>query len=332
MGGDRLGVHLGAEARQARREVPAALDDDRVDEVLVQVVDVLDHAAVQRTADADVVEHGQVLHQLAQADAAGVRADRDAELGREQQDRQVLVDAADPGRVDLQERDGPGLQELLEDDPVLHVFAGGHADGADAPGDGGVAEHVVGAGRLLDPVRVVRGERADPLDGGVDVPALVGVDRDGEVGAAHLAGGGEAADVVLEVGADLELDLGEALVEGLLAQAAQLVVVVAEPAGRGGVGRVAVGPQVGDALRLALLALAQELQRLVAGEGVAEVAEVDHLDELLGVISASSSQSGLPYLLALRSHRALATAEIAMCMTPFSGPSQRSCESLIIAW
>ena len=52
----------------------------RVDEVLVQVVDVLDRPAVLLAADGDEVEHRQVLDQLAQADAAGVRADRDANL------------------------------------------------------------------------------------------------------------------------------------------------------------------------------------------------------------------------------------------------------------
>lgn len=46
-----------------------------------------------------------------------------------------------------------------------------------------------------------------------------------------------------------------------------------------------------------------------------------------GVMSASSFHTGLPTRLALRSHSALTTAEMAMCMMPFSGPSQRSCES-----
>ena len=44
-------------------------------------------------------------------------------------------------------------------------------------------------------------------------------------------------------------------------------------------------------------------------------------------MSDSSFQSGLPARLAARSQSALTTAAIAMCMTPFSGPSQRSCES-----
>ena len=41
-------------------------------------------------------------------------------------------------------------------------------------------------------------------------------------------------------------------------------------------------------------------------------------------MSASSRQTGLPATLAARSQAALTTAPIAMCMTPFSGPSQRS--------
>ena len=41
-------------------------------------------------------------------------------------------------------------------------------------------------------------------------------------------------------------------------------------------------------------------------------------------MSASSRQSGLPAILAARSQAALTTVPIAMCMTPFSGPSHRS--------
>ena len=78
--------------------VAPAADHDRVDEVLVQVVDVLDHAAVGGAGDGEVVEHREVLDELAQPDAARVRADRQPELGREQEDRDVLVDPRDPGR------------------------------------------------------------------------------------------------------------------------------------------------------------------------------------------------------------------------------------------
>ena len=77
-----FGPQLRRSAGSRRRLVPAADDPRRVGEVLVQVVDPLDHPAVRRAGHRDVVEHCQVLHQLAQPDTARVRADRHAELGR----------------------------------------------------------------------------------------------------------------------------------------------------------------------------------------------------------------------------------------------------------
>ena len=80
-------------------------------EVLVQVVNPLDDAVVERAADRDVVEHREVLDVFAQADAAGMRADGDAELGGEQDDRERLVDAADAAGVELADVDRLGLEE-----------------------------------------------------------------------------------------------------------------------------------------------------------------------------------------------------------------------------
>lgn len=86
-------------------DVVAVLDDGGVGEVLVEVVDVLDDAVLAAAGHRDVVEHRQVLHQLAQSDATGVGADRDAVLGREQQDGEVLVHPGDACGVDLDEVD-----------------------------------------------------------------------------------------------------------------------------------------------------------------------------------------------------------------------------------
>src|SRR4051794_10125256 len=72
--GDAGGEHPGAGAGAGRCDVTAVADPDRIGEVLVQVVDVLDVAAVRGSAHRDEVEHGQVLDQFAQPDAAGVRA------------------------------------------------------------------------------------------------------------------------------------------------------------------------------------------------------------------------------------------------------------------
>ncbi len=70
-----------------------------------------------------------MLDELAEADAARVRADRHAELGRQQQDRHDLIDTRQPAGVDLAEGDGVRLHELLEDDPILAVLAGGDTGG-----------------------------------------------------------------------------------------------------------------------------------------------------------------------------------------------------------
>ena len=96
--------------------------------MLVQVIDELHHAPFHRAGDGDVVEHRQVLHVLAQADAAGVRADRHAELRGHQDHRQLLVHAAQPAAVDLAEVDRVRLEELLEDDAVRAVLARRDAD------------------------------------------------------------------------------------------------------------------------------------------------------------------------------------------------------------
>src|SRR5918992_5123833 len=97
--GARLGLQLRRQAGPFGNLVAAVHDADRVDEVLVQVVDVLDGTAGQLAADRDVVEHRQVLDHLAQADAARVRAHGHAERGGQQQDRHVLRDAGDPAGV-----------------------------------------------------------------------------------------------------------------------------------------------------------------------------------------------------------------------------------------
>ncbi len=248
----------------------------------MQVVDELDDPVLRRAGDGDQVEHRQVLHQFAQADTARVRADGDAELRGQQQDRDVLVDAADAGGVDLQDVERPRLQQLLEDDAVLDVLPRGDLDRAHPAPDRRVPQDVVGARGFLDPPGVVRREPVDPVDRHADVPALVGVDRDADLGPDGLAGEAEAAHVVLDVRPDLELDLGEPLRDRLVGQPDELLVGVPQPAGGRGVSGEPALQQFRAAGGPARFGAAQELQRLLAGQGVGEVAEVDEVDELLG--------------------------------------------------
>ena len=94
-----------------------------------------------------------MLDVLAQPDTAGVGANGDVELRREEKDRDRLVDATDATGVELADVDRLGLEELLEHHPVLDVLAGRDADRGDVAADARVAEHVVRARRFLDPPR-----------------------------------------------------------------------------------------------------------------------------------------------------------------------------------
>lgn len=69
-----------------------------------------------------------MLNGLAQADTARVRAHGYAELGRQQQVRDVLVHSRHPAGVDLQDVDRAGLEQLVHDHPVLGMLAGRDLD------------------------------------------------------------------------------------------------------------------------------------------------------------------------------------------------------------
>ena len=221
--GDRRLEEPGAAARFGRGAVSPSLDDDRIGEVLVQVVDVLDPPTLRRPADGDEVEHREVLDHLAQADAAGVRAHRHAELGGEQEDGEVLVDATDPARVDLHDVDRLGLEQLLEDDPVLHVLAGRDPDRTHGVADGAVAEDVVGRRRLLDPVRA-RTRRSGLIQAIASAtPQRWLASRAMRARSpADSRATCEPADVGLDVGADLQLEHREPVVDRLADQARHL--------------------------------------------------------------------------------------------------------------
>ena len=204
----------------------------------MEVVDVLDHPALERAADAHVVDDRQVLDQLAQSDAAGVRADRDAELGRHEQDRQDLVDAAEPAGVDLADADRLGLQQLLEHHPVVDVLAGRDPDRRHGPGDRRVAEDVVGlVGSSIQygsMRRELGASSRSPAPTSQRWLASTASMRSGPISSRmmpprRMSSSTSAPTFILK--------RGPALGERLAAQAADLVVGVAEPADRRGVRR-----------------------------------------------------------------------------------------------
>src|SRR3954469_9443207 len=91
---ERLPPDLGAVPGQLRREVAPVPHPHRIDEVLVQVVDVFHDDVVEAARDGHEVERAHVLHELAEPHSTGVRAHRHPVLGREQEYSDDLVDAA----------------------------------------------------------------------------------------------------------------------------------------------------------------------------------------------------------------------------------------------
>src|SRR5512132_531448 len=120
------------------------------------------------------------------------------------------------------------------------MFSRCNRQGVDLTGDLGMAEDVVRAGRLLHPGEIVARQLADPLDRFVDIPALVRVDGNGDVWPDYSPRDREPSDVVVDVGADLELDLREPVGDRFSAQPFQFGVAIAEPARCSRVCRVTV--------------------------------------------------------------------------------------------
>src|SRR5207245_2306206 len=143
-----------------------------------------------------------------------------------------LVHASQPARVELAEPDGVGLEELLEDDAVLTVFAGSYFDRCDRARDGGVAQDVVEARQLLHPIGIDRDELLQVRDCLFYIPDLVCIHHQATVRPNLLAHDARPAQVVLDLLADLQLQVGPAASDSLATQRPQLLIRIAEPTGR----------------------------------------------------------------------------------------------------
>src|SRR3954453_6399168 len=162
-----------------------------------------------------------------------------AKLGREKEDRDVLVDSSDPGSVELQYVQRAGGEHLFEHDAVGDVLAGRDEHWRDPVPNLCVAEDVVGARRFFDPQRPELGQLAHPVDRLTNLPTLIGVDANVDVRPHARPGNAHPANVFLDITPNLELDHSEAALDRLFRQPLKLGVVVAEPARTCRVRRVA---------------------------------------------------------------------------------------------
>src|ERR1051325_1461145 len=241
-----LRTHGDAVTRRRGRHVAAVANDDRVEEMLVQMIDILDDTIVERSADADVIEHREVLHVLAQSDAAGVRTARNYKSGREQDDGQHLIDAAQAAAVDLTKTDRAGLHQLLEHDAVLALLACGNTNRGDGARDRRMPEDVVGTRWFLDPPGIEPRELLHVRDRLVDVPHLIRVHHQLALRTDFLANDCRAPNIVGEIASYFDLEVGPTLGHPFAAQTANLGVRISEPTGRRRVRRIA------DALKFLL--------------------------------------------------------------------------------
>ena len=135
--------------------------------------------------DRDVVEEHEVLMNLAHV--ADVRNDGDAELFREQADRNKFADAAEARAVGLEKTDATGLQIVLEDDPVRDMLAQRKGERGDGICEGPMGEYVVGVSGFFDPQRAEGSEFFAGDEGLWEGPLLICVEHDGGLIACYFA-------------------------------------------------------------------------------------------------------------------------------------------------
>ena len=151
--------------------------------------EVLDEGAGEGGLAGDDVEGG--------AEAVAVGDDADAVGGGEGADFEQFGGAAAPFGVGLDDFDGVGLEEAVDFPAAVEVFAGGDGDGGGARELGEVFE-LVGDEGFLDPVGAGGFGGFGPVDGVLEVPAVVGVEHDFGVVAEGFAEGFDEFEVFLQ--------------------------------------------------------------------------------------------------------------------------------------
>src|SRR5215469_3246503 len=177
-----------------------------MNKVFMEMVHEFDRPVFHRAADGHIVRHCQVLNQLAQADATGVRVHRYPKLGSHQEDGEVLVDATHSGGVDLDQVHSPRLEELFEHHAVVSVLPCGNGHRTHRPADRCMTQHIIRTRGLLHPCNTDLREWPEPLDRFRNTPALIRVNRTSDIRTDSTTCNLTSPQIVRRIQADFELD------------------------------------------------------------------------------------------------------------------------------
>ena len=223
-----------------------------------------------------------MLHIFAEADAAGMWADRDAGLVSHQHDRDHFIDARQAARINLAESNRLRLKELFEHHLVVRMLAGCELNRCDLPGDFLMAQHIIRARRFFHPVNIVRRDCLDGRDRLINVPDLIGVDAEFYVLAERLTEERAAAHIGGEIAANLDLEMPPTFRIRCFEKLNDLGIRIADPACGCCVGGIAFAREELDPRRLSGRLLRQPFQGLLLAEEIADMAEINGRDDLLG--------------------------------------------------
>src|SRR2546421_13127728 len=177
-----------------------------------------------------------MLHIFAKTNTARVRTDRDAKFGSHEENGQDLVYPADAAGIDLADADGVGLKQLLEDDSILHVLAGGDSDRRYCSRDRGMSKNIVRAGGLFDPEGVESRQALHCTDSLVHLPHLVCVEHQGILWPDLFAHDARTAQIILQAQANLQFEVPPVADQRFTAKQAHLLIAIARPAGSACIG------------------------------------------------------------------------------------------------
>lgn len=252
--------------------------------MLVEVVNKLQDGEL--AADDYVVDCAQVLSVFREADTARVRYDGHLELLGHEHNSQSLIHTTQAAGVDLADVNGTGHEQLLEHDTVLAHFTRGDANAVRLEGfsDGLVAHDVVWRGWLFDEPGLELAELLHVVDCLRDGPDLVGIDHEDValVEADDFSCDPQASLVLLDVAANLDLEVPVSLGKGVSQKLLHLLFSISQPSRTCCVSRHSSAlKRLFNALGLAGLLLAQHLNGLLRGDGVGDVAEINASDVFL---------------------------------------------------